>query len=334
MAYNGKIMAQARDALDRRRLKNEELSSGRRTEVYNRLPKARELECELSKLIIGVSLDALNNGKDAAAAVDGARSRANALEGELTSLLTGAGYAPNYLDDVRSCKKCSDYGYSGGRICGCLIRLYEEALYSELSSLPGAGKESFDGFDLSYYPLSDSKTGECPREYMTSVLDACKNYVERFGKTRVNLLFHGNTGLGKTYLSVCIARAVAMRGFSVVYETAVNALASFEVQRFLRGKPEGEQADARIRRYLECDLLIIDDLGTEMSGSFSSSSIYTLLNSRLISAKQMIISTNLGDEELRRRYTPQIVSRLDGDFLSLRFMGDDIRSIKKARGLK
>jgi len=334
MAYNGKLLARARDRLEQKRALNEAEFQARRTEVYARLPTVRELERELSGLVIGVCLSALQNGEKVTAALDSARSRASDLEARRAKLLLGAGYPADCIDEKPACPLCGDSGYVSGRVCACLDRLYGEELALDLSRLPGAGSERFDRFDLSYYSsLREPLSGASPRECMETVLSVCRSYAERFGRGSVNLLFQGGTGLGKTYLSVCIARAVATKGFSVVYDTAVSALGRFEAQRFGRGSEGSFEADQQIRRYMDCDLLILDDLGTEMPGGFSASAVYTLLNTRLVTGKQMVISTNLDYEELRRRYTPQIVSRLEGEFLNLSFVGSDIRVLKKERGL-
>ena len=140
-------------------------------------------------------------------------------------------------------------------------------------------------------------------------------------------------GLGKTFLSACIARVVAERGFSVAYESASAALGAFEAQRFSRDTAEGESAASRVREYLGCDLMILDDLGTEMVTSFSVSALYQLVNTRLGAGRQTIISTNAGFDELARKYGPQIMSRLEGEYLLLPFSGRDIRLLRKERGI-
>ena len=334
MAINGKLLARARDSLERRREEKRQSLEDRRSEAYTRLPAVRDIERELNRLVIGVSLSALKKGENVSAALDNARTQAAELEARRGTLLMSAGYPADFIDGKPLCPLCGDSGFMGGEICACLMELYQDELKKDLSSLPGAGDESFANFDLTLYPAKrPGETGSSPRERMGVNLDICRNYTETFGSDSVNLLFQGGTGLGKTYLSVCIARAVATKGFSVVYDTAVSALGRFEAQRFTRGSEGSLEADQQIRRYMECDLLILDDLGTEMPGGFSASAVYTLLNTRLVAGKQMVISTNLDYDELRRRYTPQIVSRLEGEFLNLSFAGSDIRILKKERGL-
>ncbi|MEF2837145.1 MAG: ATP-binding protein, partial [Oscillospiraceae bacterium] len=159
---------------------------------------------------------------------------------------------------------------------------------------------------------------------MMQNLRQCRNFAAGFGPGSGNLLFSGSTGLGKTFLSACIARAVADRGCSVVYETANHLFAKLEQAKF----NPSEEARREAAKFLECDLLIIDDLGTEMPGQFVTAALYSLLNDRLLMAKPMVISTNLTVEEMSRRYSPQIASRLQGGFLGLTFVGEDIRVMK------
>ena len=147
----------------------------------------------------------------------------------------------------------------------------------------------------------------------------------------MNLLLQGSTGLGKTYLSACIARVVAGAGYAVAYETAASALDAFECAKFQRSSADGEAAAQRVEQYLGCDLMILDDLGTEMITAYSTSALYTLINTRLTRKKATIISTNCSNEELQKKYTPQILSRIEGEYQTLPFVGRDIRQIKKER---
>ena len=164
---------------------------------------------------------------------------------------------------------------------------------------------------------------------MSIVYDTCREYASSFSERSMNLQFQGGTGLGKTFLTACIARVVAQNGHSVCYDTAASALEAFEMKKFARDAEAAEKAATRVERMLECELMILDDLGTEMLTQISISALYTLINTRLVEGKKTIISTNLTDAELARRYTPQICSRIDGEFLKLPFAGTDIRKLKK-----
>ena len=165
---------------------------------------------------------------------------------------------------------------------------------------------------------------------MEFLCELCMNYAQKFGKFYFqNLFLTGNPGLGKTFLSACVARTVAENGFSVVYDTAVNLFAQFEEQKF--GKDADGSAQAEARRYLSCDLLILDDLGSELTTPFVQSALYHLVNTRLAGNKATIISSNLSMDGVRERYNGQTASRLEGEYRVLRFYGDDIRLLRKAK---
>ena len=184
------------------------------------------------------------------------------------------------------------------------------------------GEHTFSDFRLDYYSTEKDPTyGASPRAIMTHTLDVCRKYAEGFTKNSGNLLFNGGTGLGKTLLSACIACEVAEKGYSVAYESAVHLLTNMERAKF----ENDEDARGKVQRYTDCDLLIIDDLGTEIVGQFTLTALYTLINDRILSGKATIISTNLTTDGIARRYNPQIASRLRGNFRRVAFVGDDIR---------
>ena len=162
---------------------------------------------------------------------------------------------------------------------------------------------------------------------MEKTFQTCRRYAQFFTEKSGNLLLSGDTGLGKTFLSACIARTVADRGYSVVYESAGRLFTNLERAKFAND----ESAREACRRYNECDLLIVDDLGTEMPGQFTTAALYGLINDRLLAAKPMIVSTNLTVDDMLKRYSPQIASRLRGSFERVAFLGEDIR-IQKNRG--
>jgi len=256
------------------------------------------------------------------------------LQAKRAELLVEHGLPMDWLDGAWDCPKCRDTGYVEGRMCDCLEKLYEQQKAKDLSALLRLGNESFLTFDLTYYDdQPNAASGVSIRDHMKDVLDICRQYAVSFGKNSDNLLFHGGTGLGKTSLSACIARMVSSNGHSVVYDTAVSCLSGFESLKFARSALEAEEAGERVDRTLECELLILDDLGTEMTTEFTKSALYTLVNTRLIYNRKTIISTNLSSKDMWRRYTPQIMSRLEGEYQVLTFIGSDIRQIKKERGL-
>ena len=328
---NSLLLQRARERLAERKLENENMYNSRRSHAYSELPELRSLDARLSAVIHEALGRAFERGGDVRDAIRRSRDESLELQARRAEILTSRGYPADYLDERPLCGKCRDSGFVGSKICSCLRELYNAETKRELSSLLRLGEERFESFDLGFYSGEpDPVTGVSPRECMETVLETCRAFAARFGKGSVNLLFQGGVGLGKTFLSASIARVVSENGFSVVYESAVSALASFEGQKFGHGGDDDDW-NASVRRLLECDLLIFDDLGTEMTTSFTQSAFYTLINTRLLSGGKTIISTNLTDAELERRYTKQIISRLMGEYLNLSFLGSDIRAIKKLR---
>lgn len=328
MAYDGKLLARARTQLDLIRSDNQAEHQRRLSLVYARVPEIQRMDetmrrqmTELVRLTISHPVDL----KERLAALEKDNLDIQMRRAEL---LVENGWPVEYLDDIYSCPKCRDSGVYEGGVCSCLEKLYNKELTKELGTLLQHGDESFERFDLNYYDAAPVG-GVSPRETMTMVLGACRKFADNFPAVSANLLFQGGTGLGKTYLSACIARVVANKGYSVCYDSAAAALEAFEVQKFSRDAETSEAANARVRRMLDCDLMILDDLGTEMISSISTSALYTLLNTRLVNGKKIIISTNCSDEELQKKYTPQIYSRIKGEFLRLPFVGRDIRLIRK-----
>ena len=168
--------------------------------------------------------------------------------------------------------------------------------------------------------------GKSPRQVMEKIYDECRDYAREFGPRSGNLLFTGAPGLGKTFLSACIAREVSDAGFSVVYDTAGHVFSQFEREKFGRDNPYEESADAEVNRCLNCDLLILDDLGSEMTTAFVQSALYQIVNGRLISGRQTIISTNLRPNEIGERYSHAILSRIRGAYQIKAFFGRDLRT--------
>ena len=275
--------------------------------------------------LVAIALGADRNGQ-----VEDIRLRNLELQEQQRSELMRAGFSDRYLDNEYMCQNCHDTGYIRTDMCDCLLKLYRQEQRESLSNLFKLGDETFDNFDLSYYdntPAPD--TGISPRRSMEIIYETCIEYARKFGKKSMNLFFNGAPGLGKTFLSACIARVVAENGHSVVYDMASSIFAKFEDAKFLR-TDDPEEMRAEVKRCLECDMLIIDDLGTEMTTAFTISALYELINTRLVTGRKTIVSSNLTLNELRRRYSEQIMSRLEGEYQVLTFRGDDIRKKRNA----
>lgn len=328
MAYDKKLLADARRALERDRAARLDELEERRRDVYAREPRIRAIDRELSSTAAAVLKAAMESGGDPEAAIAQLRDRNLSLQEERARLLRGLGLPGDYLTDKPLCAKCGDTGYNGSALCVCVKERYAQLLKKQLSAVLPIQDQNFSRFNMGYYSTRpDARLGVSPRENMEYNLDECKAYAANFGKDSPNLLLYGSTGLGKTFLSTCIAEAVSARGFSVAYDTAINIVSAYETIKF--GNGDGAAAAERAARYERADLLIIDDMGTEMGTAFTVSALYNLINNRLMAKRPMIINTNLLPEALSEKYSPAVASRLLGEFMALRFFGDDIRLLKK-----
>ena len=330
MAHDGKLLARARERLEQQRADNQAEHQRRLNQVYARVPEIQRIDAQLQGQMARLVRLTLTHKEDLGEQIQALERENLDLQVRRAELLVEHGWPVEYLDEIVSCPQCRDTGLKDGRPCDCLEKLYNRELTRELSGLLRHGDESFARFDLSLYSdQPDPGSSVVPREVMEVNYAICKRFAENFPEVSSNLLMQGGTGLGKTYLSACIARVVAEKGCSVCYDSAASALEAFERQKFSRDAEEAEAAATRVRRMLSCDLMILDDLGTEMVTSLSTSALYTLLNTRLVSGRRSIISTNLSDEELQKKYTPQICSRLAGEFRTIPFVGEDIRRLKR-----
>ncbi len=323
MAYSTEVVIRARERLAQAKADRESENQRHLADAYRRIPRLKQIDLELRRTMAMAAQAVFAQGGDVQSAMEQARNENLTLQLERRELIA-ANFEEGYLDDSPICDRCGGSGYVGAAMCECLTELCRQEQKKELTLLT-AGKETFSQFRLDYYSDTyDPKYGASPRVIMEKNFKNCRSYAATFAPDAGNLLFVGGTGLGKTFLSACIARTVADRGYSVCYETASHLFSKLE-----RAKFNGDE-DARkeTEKYTACDLLIIDDLGTEMPGQFVTAALYSLLNDRLLAGKPMVISTNLNVDEAGRRYSPQVASRLHGSFTRLTFVGDDIRVMK------
>ena len=323
MAYSAEVMQRARARLAQAKEDRESENRQHLQEAYQQVPRLREIDMELRRTMAMAAQAVFVSGGDAREAMERVRMQNVSLQEERAKLAAEY-FEEGYLDDSPICDRCGGSGYIGSAMCECLTELCRQEQKKELTLLSG-GKENFSQFKLEYYSdMTDPKYGASPRLIMERNFRTCRSYAMTFSQHSGNLLFVGGTGLGKTFLSACIAKTVADRGYSVIYETAGRLFSKLERAKF------GSDEDARkeAEKYNQCDLLIIDDLGTEMPGQFVTAALYSLVNDRLLENKPMVISTNLNVDEMSRRYSPQIASRLHGGFNRLTFVGEDIRVLK------
>ena len=325
MGYSSEVIRRARQRLESAKADRESENRQNEAIAYAQVPRLREIDRQLRMTMAQAISAVFASGGDVQQAMKEAKDKNLSLQLERRELIA-ANFPEGFLDDAPICDKCGGSGYIGTQMCECLAELCRQEQKKELTFL--MGQEKFEQFRLDYYPdCIDPKLGVNIRVVMEKTLNTCRRYAIHFTEKSPNLLFSGDTGLGKTFLSACIARTVADSGYSVVYESANHLFSNMEMARF------NDVPDARrdCKKYTACGLLIVDDLGTEMSGQFVTASLYALINDRILAGKPTIISTNLTAEDLKRRYSPQIVSRLMGNFIRVPFLGEDIR-VKKNWG--
>ena len=319
MAYSYTIVQRAMARLQSEKEQNEQSSRARIAAIYEKEPRLGEIERELRRTAAHVLAATFRRQGDPVAAMQQLKKENLALQQERDWILQAEGLEPDDLTVQPICPTCGGTGYVGAAMCECLKELCRQEQKKELTNLFGA--ESFEKFRLDLYPEQyDNQLKRSPREVMNRTYHDTLSYAQNFTCTSPSLLFVGATGLGKTYLSACIARTVADRGFSVSYAPVGQLMAAFENEKF-RPQPDTSCTE----EYFFCDLLIIDDLGTEMTTQFTISALYQILNTRLMGAKPTIVSTNLPLGDLSARYSEQIASRLLGAYRLYKFYGDDIR---------
>lgn len=229
------------------------------------------------------------------------------------SILSQNGYPSDYLDLHYHCDACSDTGYLRDTFCDCFKKLCGKLSADKLNKTANLSLSSFDTFDLKYYSGDDLNTMKC-------ILDRSKKYAAEFSLSSRSLFLFGKTGLGKTHISLAIANEVLKKGYSVIYDSAINILRSIEREHFSR-----ERSSEMIDLVLNTELLILDDLGTEYESQFYKATIYNIINTRLNSGKPSIISTNLDFAGISERYNERVVSRIISAYDCFEFKGEDVR---------
>lgn len=285
-------------------------------EVYSAIPEIAAIDKELSETGLKLFRAGMLPEVEREAEFSRLGGLTAFLQEKRKALLIENGYPEDYTKPHFHCEKCSDTGYIRHIMCDCLKKHIAEKNVRASGLGRYLDKQTFETFSLDYYPAK-------ARISMSDTLEQCRAYADSFnGKTGESLLFLGSTGLGKTHLSSAIAQKVIAKGFSVVYDSAQTILSTFERDRF------SQSANKPSDKYFDCDLLIIDDLGTEIKGASATAYFYTLINTRLVASKSVIITTNLKPEDIRRQYEERIVSRLFCEYTVYFFEGNDIRKIK------
>lgn len=310
---------------EKKQLASREQLQERFDEVYDAVPILQDYDASIASLSLEKAKLMLFHDDDSA--LDTLKQELHILSEKKADALRAHGYTPDYLTPIYECSICKDTGYVDGVKCQCFRKSIVELLYLQSNLKEMLDKENFSTFKLSYYSprAIDTVTGRSSLETMRNTLDTCKDFIDTFGVKDNNLFFYGDTGVGKTFLSHCIAKELIDRSFSVIYFSSFSlfdTLAKSKFQKDMNAKSMNEYI-------FDCDLLIIDDLGTELVNSFISSELFYCINERLIRNKNTIISTNLSLETLRDMYSERTFSRITSNYKMLKLTGDDIRLKKK-----
>ncbi len=320
MTYSTYEYEQARRILDERRSNAERKQKLRHDEFAVKFPELLQIEQEMANAGLS-AIKGLGMGKDAEAYIKLLEKASLKSQARRAELLKENGYPEDYLKTQYHCSLCQDKGFKNGIMCSCHKQILRNRAYEKLCSKFPVDKCTFSQFSLDYYSPNGSEIS--PKERMSAVLNYCKDYADNFNSHSPSLLMAGKTGLGKTHLSLAIAGNVINRGYGVIYASAQNILNQLENEKFGRSDTFTTE-----KKLMECDLLILDDLGTEFVTQFTVSAIYNIINSRLLGNKPTIISTNLTFDEMEKIYSQRISSRILSEYTVLQFDGADIRQLK------
>ena len=320
--YNEIIRSYNKKDLENKRRQNERIDN-----VYNRVPRIKEINDEISSLCLETTKKLLLLQEDNDTYMSDFHSRLQCLKKEKALLLSKNGFAPDYLDMHYTCPDCKDTGYIGNLKCHCFKNAEIELLYDQSNLREILSIQNFNTFNIHLFDDSviDSVTGKTSKENMIGVLSICHNFVDNFKSDSAkfkNLLFFGRTGVGKSFLTHCIAKDLIEHSFSVIYLSAIQFFAILSKTEFDKTDID---AKSKFSNIMDCDLLIIDDLATELSTSFTNSAFFNVINERLLRKKSVIISTNLNFSELMERYSERLTSRLTSEYTFLKIYGNDLR---------
>lgn len=317
---------------DERRFQNKYELDKRIQEVYKAIPELKVLEDEIISLSAQSGRLALfGNTKS----LDNLKDRSTKLKEKQKQLLLENGYPEDYLSIQYCCGKCKDTGFIDNDKCNCFKQAIADMIYEGSNIKSILDRENFSTFSFKYYSddYIDESIGLSPLSNMQKIVAGCKSFIRHFDKKHENLLFLGNTGVGKTFLANCIAKELLDRGYTVIYLTAFRLFDILEKYKFGREGKNSLIAANQFEYILDCDMLIIDDLGTELSNSFTTSQLYLIINERLLRQKSTLISTNLSLDNLNTNYSERIYSRIISNYSIRRIVGEDIRLNKAVNGI-
>jgi len=293
--------------------------------IFDECPQIKELNKTLAHNSVERARRSLNGDESA---LDGIREESEMISRQKQAILVKAGYPADYLDIKYECPICKDTGYVDGKKCSCFKKALSLLLLERSNMTQLLTNAGFDKFDISLFSDDESDFDEfykvTPRSNIKHILEKVRTFIDDFDTKPGNIIISGQTGVGKTFLSSCIAREIIDRSHTVLYNTAVGLFRTLEDRKF--GKIDTMVAKEAENEIYDCDLLIIDDLGSEFYTSFSATSFFTVINERLLSGKSTIISTNLSSDEMIERYSERTYSRILQNYYIMKIFGKDLRT--------
>ena len=329
MAFDKSIYEKAENEIKNRRMRAESDAEARAAEVYQKIPEIKEINVRLSQTSVELSKLILRNKGDFKENFE--KLKTQNLQGQemVRTLLKNGGYPADFLEPKYICEKCRDKGFYDGQRCSCFEKLLTRFAVEKLNSEANMPDCDFEHFSLSYYKGITTDAGVDCYKKMSDNLNFCRQYAERFSTDSQSLFLLGKTGVGKTHISLSIAKEVVQKGYTAAYGSLLNYLRIIEKEHF--GRSENPETDT-LQILINADLLILDDLGSEFRTSFYESVIYNIINSRINLGLPTIINSNLSITELQNNYNDRIISRLSSVYCMIPFVGDDIRQIKRLKG--
>ena len=311
---------------DRRQYENYRQQCARIDEIYEKIPRIREIQETMSSCSVRQAEKLMD---EEPGALETLRQELTRLRQERDLLLKNAGYPVDYMEMHYTCPDCKDTGFIDGKRCHCFTQAAIDLVYTQSNLKSILLRENFSTFSFDYYSDKDINpaTGLSSLATAKDAVAKCHDFIDHFDDTFSNLYFYGDTGIGKTFLSNCVAKELMDHGHSVIYFTAFQLFDILSKGVFAKD----EEAIAANENIFTCDLLIIDDLGTELTNSFTTSQLFLCLNERILHRKSTIISTNLGLSQLTDLYSERILSRIMDNYVLIKLFGEDIRMQKRRR---
>lgn len=305
-------------------LANRRLLQERIDEVHAKVPQLKSIQDKIASASVSAARHKL---KDDMIGYQQEMDKLSSLKKDKEKLLKSSGYVEDYFEPIYTCKSCKDTGYINGEKCHCFKQKIINVVYTQSNITEILKKENFSTFSYKYYSADDINpvTKLSSLDTAKRAVAECKHFIEDFDNKPKNILFYGDTGVGKTFLSNCIAKELLEKGYSVIYFTAFQFFDILSKGVFQKDS----DAIAAHQNIFDCDLLIIDDLGTEFANAFTSSQLFLCVNERILRNKSTIISTNLNMSDLAEMYSERVPSRITSNYTVIKLFGDDIRILKR-----